>query len=403
MDGPGGGGCLALGACSDDSSDDDGGSSREDPGADLTGEPVELMVTASGDEGTELSVSNVRDGAQVAADAVEAAGGINGRPVEIVWCPHGFDPNAAAACARQAVEEEVLAVVGAFTTFGDNYVPVLEEAGIPTVAPFAISFPEFTSELSYPIMGGAPSTTAGMGAQLVDIEDASQIGVAYLDVEQGALAASLVEEGLRPRDASVVVETPVPQETPDYGPAVAAVSEGDVDGIAAVLAGDDAPGFIQTARQSGVETPIAASSSSVTAEEVEVLGEAAEGLQITSNFKPVTLDDPGVEQFLDEVEEWGPDLKIDDPSMNSWAGVHLVADVLEGAPDQSAADLVAALNVASDVALGIVPPISFDQPAPPLFGGAISRIFNPNVMYAQVENGEIVAITGEFVNPFEAP
>ncbi len=392
---------LIVTACSGDS-DSGGGDASANPGADLTGEPVKLFVLYSGGGQTGSDTTETLQGAQVAASAVEAAGGINGRPIQLIGCEDEFDPNVTADCARQAVGDGVLAFVGAFTTYGDNYVPIAEAAGIPVVAPFAISFPEFTSELSYPIIGGSPATTAGMGAQLVDVAGAETINVSYLDIEQGALAATLVGEGLTPRGLEVASETPVPPDTAELAPQIAAATGGGTDGIVVALDEDQNVLYIQQATQQGVDIPLASSSANIGPDALETLGDDAEGLLVTSNFKPTTMDDPGVAQFLSEVDDYEPDLEINDKSMNAWAGVHLLADVLEGKPDATPQDLITALNGAVDVDLGLIPPISFDE-ATPLFGGAVTRVFNPNVLYTKVENGELVADTGEFVNPFEAP
>lgn len=393
---------LVAGACADDSDDAGDGGGEEPSTADLTGPPVPLMVLVDGGGGAAFEFPNVFDAAQVAVDAIHADGGIDGSPIEMLTCETEGNPNKAGECAREAVDAGVTAVVGAFTTFGDNYMPVLEEAGIPSVAPFAISFPEFASELSFPVIGGAPATTAGMGAQLADA-GFETINVSYLDIEQGALAATLVGEGLAPRGLEVASETPVPQGTGDFGPQLSAAQSGGTDGIVVALASDDADRYVQQAAQAGVEPQLALTSASLSPDAVETLGSAAEGLFVTSNFKPTTMDDPGVERFLDEVERFDPDLEIDDPAINAWAGMHLVADVLAGSTDFSPATLVEALNGAADIDLGVIPPISFDVAPEPLFGGAITRLFNQSVLYATVEEGEIVAETGEFVNPFVAP
>jgi Periplasmic binding protein/Uncharacterized protein conserved in bacteria (DUF2188) len=147
---------------------------------------------------------------EAAAEAVNADGGIDGRPITVVTC-NIQDENGAAGCGCQAVEEGVIATVGTFSTFSTfatQYLAVLEEAGIPQVAPYMIDFADYTSPINFPVMGGSLTITAGIGAQLSD-DDAKSISVAYLDVEQGALAADLLAIGSDPRGAETVSETPV--------------------------------------------------------------------------------------------------------------------------------------------------------------------------------------------------
>ncbi len=400
-------GVLVLGAAACGNDDSGGGDGGDANAPELTGAPVKIMVIADGGQGDLNSADRVGGAAEVAAEAVNAAGGIQGSPVEIKTCESGLgDANLAAACARDAASGGFVAVDGAFTTAGDSYVPILEDAGVPTVAPFAISFSEFSSPVSYPIIGGAPSTTAGLGAQLADVGD-EKINVTYLDVEQGALAATLVQEGLTPRDLEISSETPVPPETGDLSSVINAAEAENPDGIALVISETEAPRWIQQASELGVEATLAASSAAINPDDAKTLGAAGEGVLVTSNFVPVSqTDNAGVQQFLDEREQYAPDLDIDDSGMNAWGGVHLIADVLADATGDltQPATLVQALNAAHDVDLGIIPPISFDVEPEPLFGGAITRLYNRSVVYAEIRDGEIVPQGElEFIDPFVAP
>src|SRR4051794_10278770 len=71
--------------------------------------PVKLMVIAP----VATPIQNVPDaeaGAQAAAAAINKAGGINGRAIQIEFCNTRSAVNAATQCARQAVSDQVVAV-----------------------------------------------------------------------------------------------------------------------------------------------------------------------------------------------------------------------------------------------------------------------------------------------------
>ena len=53
------------------------------------------------------SVPGALQGAEAAADSINASGGINGKKIAIISCNDQSDPNQAAACARQAVADHV--------------------------------------------------------------------------------------------------------------------------------------------------------------------------------------------------------------------------------------------------------------------------------------------------------
>lgn len=392
---------LALVGCSDDSSSG-GNSGTTDAGADLTGEPIKVMVMGAFDAFGQ-DYTQVPDAAQAAADAIEADGGVNGSPFEIIVC-NIDSPNAATDCGRQAVSENVVATVGTFSTNAAEYLPILEDAGIPQVAVYPIAFEDLTSPINYPLIGGTISTTGGMGAQLADSGD-DQIAVAYLDIEQGALAAQLVGVGSEPRGAEIVGEIPVPSGTVEYSPLVAQTLDTDPNGVAMVLASADAPGYLRALRQAGYDGDVVTSTTSIPTASLEELGDAAEGLLLPANFLPASYTgNDTVDQFNDELDQYAPsDINRDDNAQNSWAGIHLIATLMEGKGSITAQSLTDALKSADTIDVGFAPEFNFKQGTelPDLAPGLQLSIYNTSVVYSEWTDGEIQAIDGKFVNVLE--
>ncbi|MEU0027793.1 ABC transporter substrate-binding protein [Streptomyces sp. NPDC006335] len=97
---------------------------------------------------------------------INSRGGINGRKLTVLTCNDHNDGVAAAQCARRAVKENVIAVVGSYSQYGDSFFPPLEGAGIPYIGGYGVTNDEFTSPLSYPVNGGQPTLLAGLGKEL---------------------------------------------------------------------------------------------------------------------------------------------------------------------------------------------------------------------------------------------
>ncbi|MYT06568.1 MULTISPECIES: ABC transporter substrate-binding protein [Streptomyces] len=97
---------------------------------------------------------------------INSRGGINGRKLTVLTCNDHNDGVAAAKCARRAVKEHVVAVVGSYSQYGDSFFPPLEGAGIPYIGGYGVTNDEFTSPLSYPVNGGQPTLLAGLGKEL---------------------------------------------------------------------------------------------------------------------------------------------------------------------------------------------------------------------------------------------
>src|SRR5438876_8850597 len=71
-------------------------------------------LTGPGDSSVE------RDTVRAYMQAINQAGGINGRQVEYVWCESKYDASSAGQCTRYLIAQNVMAVVGITAPLGDN-------------------------------------------------------------------------------------------------------------------------------------------------------------------------------------------------------------------------------------------------------------------------------------------
>src|SRR6266850_3672819 len=149
-----------------------------------------------------------RDTVRAYMQNVNAAGGVNGRQVQYVWCDSKYDASSAHACAQYLIAQNVLAVVGWTAPLGENNeVHTLTNAGIPIIGGLGTPA-EFTNPLSYPVSasfnryGNAIAAEAkALGAKhpavvvLADVpwvkpveanllNRLSALGVGYTDVEE---------------------------------------------------------------------------------------------------------------------------------------------------------------------------------------------------------------------------
>ncbi|MGW1724933.1 ABC transporter substrate-binding protein [Streptomyces sp. NPDC002306] len=105
--------------------------------------------------------------AQAYARWINAHGGLaGGRKLKVLTCNERNDSVTAAKCARRAVKENAVAVVGSYSQYSESFFPPLEGAGIPYIGGYGITNAEFTSPLSYPVNGGQPTLLAGLGKEL---------------------------------------------------------------------------------------------------------------------------------------------------------------------------------------------------------------------------------------------
>ena len=91
-----------------------------------------------------------RDTVRAYMQAVNAAGGVNGRQVQYVWCDSKYDASSAHACAQYLTSQNVLAVVGLTAPLGENNeIKTLTSQGIPVIGGLGTPA-EYADPLAFP-------------------------------------------------------------------------------------------------------------------------------------------------------------------------------------------------------------------------------------------------------------
>ncbi|MCG7210527.1 ABC transporter substrate-binding protein [Streptomyces arenae] len=126
---------------------------------------------------------------------LNSRGGIGGRKLKLITCNDHNTSVGAANCAQRAADENVVAVVGSYSQFGDSYFAPLEGAAIPYIGGYGASNVEFTSPVSYPVNGGQLTLLAGLGEALA--ESCGPVTLVRPDSIAGDQLPQLLDSGLR--------------------------------------------------------------------------------------------------------------------------------------------------------------------------------------------------------------
>jgi ABC-type branched-subunit amino acid transport system substrate-binding protein len=235
---------------------------------------------------------------------------------------------------------------------------------------------------------------------------AETVNTAYLDIAGGAgkLAAEFVDLGLTPRGVPKASITAIPTGGGDLQPSVQQTIDEDTEGVAVVAVDPEFSKWLVAYRQTGGEAQLVATGSTLNPSNVKALGDAVEGVYVATNFKPASLTkDPGVKQMIKEVKAFDKGIRLFDGSIEAWAGVHLVADALDGQAANDAATLLAQLNSDTTWDTRVGPSVNFTVQPPEIAetGGLIAsipRVFTTSVYYAQVKNGKLKAVDNKAHN-----
>ncbi|WP_030686185.1 ABC transporter substrate-binding protein [Streptomyces sp. NRRL B-1347] len=145
---------------------------------------------------------------------VNASGGLDGHPLEVITCNDHNDPVEAAGCARKAAEQKVVAVVGSYSQHGRSFISPLEVAGIPYIGGYGLTDEEFSSPLSYPVNGGQPALLAGNGRQLAGVCD--RVSLVRPDTTTGDNLSKLLDSGLAQGHRAASADIRAPEDGTDY-------------------------------------------------------------------------------------------------------------------------------------------------------------------------------------------
>lgn len=336
-------------------------------GGELDGEPIRLGLISS-----PSWISYLPQGAEAAIARINATGGINGRPLELVVCDDQRTPTGGAQCAQEFAGDELLvATVGDVTSFGGDSNPVLESAEIAGVGTSIMGAGDFAAARIFGMNPGAMALL-GMASFLYDDLGARNIGMAVIQDPVAEALPGLIDAAiLGPRDSQLGGTVTISISAADVSPQAAALV--DSDGHMLALSEDLVLRYIQASRQQGSTAPIVVAESTT----------AAETLQ--ENLSPTDLEQvygisyfnktsQGYTDYLADMEEFQPDITPSDLSANAWLSVMVFADLAKGLDEVTRANVMAGMaELAGYDTGGMTPPLDFTVAGEAL-GGAAPRL-----------------------------
>jgi branched-chain amino acid transport system substrate-binding protein len=258
------------------------------------------MTGDAADYGNQLET-----GVRMAIEEINAAGGIDGRPVDLKICDDKCDPYEGSMCAqRMANDKEIFAVIGhvcsSCTLAGG---PIYEEAGL-TAMTVSSTNPEITQKgwkhvfrtiahdgLQGPLM--AEFATEELGAANLAIMYANH------DYGKGLLDATL--PAVPDLGGEVVaVETYAPGVDKDFSAQLTKIAHAEPEAL--LLLTDYAEGGMISKQRlaAGLEDiPVIASAGNQHQQFIDLGGDGAEGAFVTAYFDP-ERPDPQIQEFVDK-------------------------------------------------------------------------------------------------------
>lgn len=349
------------------------------------GDTIKLMTTGPIDSAS-VSLPSIEVGAQVAVDEINAKGGVDGRKLELIVCNDKNDPNTAVGCARRAVKEGVVALVGGFSSFEPQVLPVLERAGVPWVGNTAV---QNSTSSSYFMLGGEGAALAfAMAKHLSDpAQGCDQISAVAENAPSSEAAVKLFQTGVTTAGGKNGKPAYAAETTADWGPVVAAAIDDGSNCLGVLGSPQNTPKILTAVKQTGEDVTTVVPQSLFPDQSVAAMGDTADGVILTSGYLPFTADEPVVKNLKKQAQEEMKDVPLDGVLASTYASVRTVAEAAKGLDDVSAKTLTDALSELKGFDTGLGPVVDFTQTNPTKL---FSRIFNTRVFLLEAKGGKTV-------------
>jgi branched-chain amino acid transport system substrate-binding protein len=248
-------------------------------------------------------------GLQMAADRINANGGINGRPVELVIADDESSPAVARQKTAKMVQEDSIDIhVGGFlSNICIACMPVWNDAHIVNMISVCLDTTLTTSacnRVSFRVHDYAPAQAVAFGPML------SQMGkkwhVVYADYSWGQSTRDAYAAEIKKHGGDVVGTTGIPLGTADMTPFLSKIS-GDFDGLFVILFGKDGITYTNQAYDLGLtkKYKYAGDGAIVESTNMPAIGNKAEGFVGINRYIPVfqgPLNTPALHKFFDDAK-----------------------------------------------------------------------------------------------------
>lgn len=375
---------LILTACSPSG----GGTSSSGEG--LSGDPIKVVSIASVD----WNGPNYEDifvTARAYEQWINANGGINGRPLEVITCDDKGDPTQTAACARDAVAAGAIADVGTFTYNAAVMVPIYAQSDTAVLGNCCNLTPEeYTTSNTFSLGSNPSLNPAGVARAAQD--GCKAISLLELDIPAFTDWAVLFENAAKAYgytgDLKIIT---VPLTTQDYTPQVAQATDGS-DCIVMALSESNITAMMPAFAQTGGEQRLYGAQGNL--DKVSTAGyESLPGVQnatVTSIYTP--LDQPAWDDMRQALKDSNAPGKFDYNALSSlgaWAAYTGFTQIVE----QISGDITPAsfLEQASKSVVdtgGMLSPVDFTTTWD-AFDGQFERSFSRSNTYTTLD-GEIL-------------
>ena len=323
--------------------------SKEESSGDDTG-TIKIGYFGPLTGGTAQAGQAALNGAQIAVNELNEAGGVLGRQVEIISYDDKSSPEEAVKSATKLVQvDKVNAIFGSLHSANVQAAgPVIEESKTLCVA--GGTSPTWLEQgYTYLFRSISNSTvSAKQLAKYADSQGLRKIALFTSNDEYGTSGSDAFVAACEEYDIEFVASETMTNGDRDFTGQFAKINAAAPDAVFVWCLGDDLGAVTKQLRQSGFSGPILGSESYTLPEILENAGDATNGVSFASQYivysNPDDAEDELMKNFLKQyIEEFG-ESPASDNAFRAYDGVMMIAEAMEAAQADSGEALRDAYN-----------------------------------------------------------
>lgn len=245
------------------------------------------------------------NGMKLVIDDINAAGGINGRKIEISTYDDAGNPQQAASGAQKyADQEDCVAIAGSCLSSSTlAIVPIIDKAKLPELV-VSSSSPKLTGSSPYFFRMSVQDSKVGieMADTIYNTLKAQTCAILYPNNDYGKGLEESTRQELEKYGVKIVESLNYLEKDQDYQAPLTKIKNLNPDCIAFCGTYTDGALIAKQARQIGLETQFVGGTGPNSPKFVEIAGEAAEGFIFLGCFVP-TNPDSKVQEFVTKYKE----------------------------------------------------------------------------------------------------
>ncbi len=241
--------------------------------------------------------------ARMAEEEINAAGGIHGRKLRILFEDSSYDPKKAVLATQKLINKDGIFAMTMATgnAPAEATYPMLLKAGVPNLFAWAGS-PLFTTPFERLSFAFYPTNGAMMGAGIkhfIEKEGKKRFCYIYQDDAHGADVKTGVDAALKAANLKVIEEIGFKRGATDFSAQVARVQRGNCDMLVLGTVPGPAAAIAQEVRRRGWNVPLLLGASAYDETTLKLGKEAVEGAYAVG-----LIPNPDPERSSPAVKEW---------------------------------------------------------------------------------------------------